>query len=71
MTVDVILTTGPIDKLFDVKLARVRVSMRTNMLDLFKKLASKHFGPEHHVRRDRNLFGWVAVSKDGDTITLA
>ncbi len=74
MTCDIILTTsddGNLTNLYEKKLGKVRVSRNTNMRELFTKLALKHFGEKHNVRRDNNVFGWVAVSADGDTITIA
>jgi hypothetical protein len=73
MKADIILTTteeGNNSKFIEKKLGTVNVSRKTDMLVLFKKLALKHFGAKHNVRRDDNLFGWVAVDKEGDTITL-
>ena len=70
MTFDVILTTEEHGKLIEKPIRKARVTVNTDVRGLLEDLAEKHFGPAHNVRRDPTLFGWVAVSKDGDTLHL-
>ena len=70
MTFDVILTTEENGKLVEKPIRKAAVTHNTDCRALLDALADKRFGPAHNVRRDSTLFGWVAVSKDGDTLHL-
>jgi hypothetical protein len=70
MQFDVILTTEEHGALIEKPIRRAAVTLKTDCRALLETMATRYFGPAHNVRRDSNLFGWVAVSKDGDTLHL-
>lgn len=70
MRVEIVLTTLEDAKLVSRVIGHTHVRQTTDYEELYRSLARKHFGEKHNVRRDHNLFGWVAVSGNGDTITL-
>jgi len=70
MTFDVILTTMEAGQIVEKPIHRARVTLRTDVRALLDGLALQRFGPVHNVRRDSTLFGWVAISKNGDTLHL-
>lgn len=70
MTFDVILTTMEHGELIERPIRRARVTRNTDVRALLEELARQRFGPAHNIRRDSYLFGWVAVSRDGETLHL-
>lgn len=64
-----LIYTGP--NCTERKLARVRVTLKTDLKKLMNELALKHFGSDKfNVRRDDSLFLFVAVDGAGDTLHL-
>lgn len=70
MRAEIILTTIRNAKLEELVIGEVEVTNRTNVRGVLSKHASKRFDSIHHVRRDNNVFGWVAVDAHGNTIHL-
>jgi hypothetical protein len=53
------------------KIGSAPVRIGTDIKALLSAWALQYWKtPKFNVRRDENVFGWVAVNKDGDTLHL-
>jgi hypothetical protein len=70
MKADIVLTTLEHGQLIETVIGQTNVTTHTDYLKLFGRLADRSFGPEHKVRTDTSLFGYVAVAPNGDTVHI-
>ena len=69
MTVDVIKTIWVDGDIAEVVVGKATVTNRTNLKDLMTRLGHEHLGADINVRKDDpQLFMFIAVSRNGDTV---
>ena len=70
MRAEVILTTWKNGELVEEVVGYTNVTQYTNYRELVDALGKKQFGPDHRVRIDSSLFGYVAANGNGDTVHI-